>query len=73
MKIVANAEANKIAEDFVELGWRVEGRKKHVVLRNPENPAETITLSLGAAAHGWEHLKRLKSKLRRATAAKEAI
>jgi hypothetical protein len=70
-KLVGNPDANKIVEAFAELGWVVEEHAKHVVLWNPANRLERLTVSRGLH-HGYEHIKRMRSKLRRAKAALEA-
>ena len=69
-KLVGNVDTNKVLHAFVDLGWIVEEHAKHVVVWNPANRLERLTVSRGNH-HGHEHIRRMRSKLRRAQEGKE--
>lgn len=69
MKIVGNKDYNEVAEAFVALGWTVDQRRTHVVLRHPTDGAnQRITLSTGTRALANGKLTDLRKKLKRAQA-----
>lgn len=69
-KLAGNSEVDVLVRGFVDLGWIVDRRKRHLIVWNPADHDDRLTISHGSRPAGYEVLKRLKSRLKRAREAK---